>query len=75
MRELIEEYYRTADVLEKRSKEIYLKMKRERDVLELHKLEKRRQLLDTERYEILRDIREMEENLPEEERYDLREAV
>ncbi len=69
MKELIEQYRQAATLLEKRSKELFEKMKRERNVFELHKLERRRQLLDIERYEIMRDIRDMEENLPEDEYY------
>ncbi len=69
LKELILEYFKAAELLKKRSDELAVMMKKERDVFKLHELEKRRQLLDMERYEIMRDIRTMEEMLPEEEIY------
>lgn len=69
LKELIREYLKEAAALEKRSKEIGKLISEERDVFKLHKLEQRKNLLDTERYEILRDIRDMSEAVYKEDKY------
>ncbi len=67
MTELINEYSRQAIALEKRSKELSALIKLETDVNKLHSLERRKYTLDCERYEILRDIKDMLEHLSDEE--------
>lgn len=67
MTELISEYRRQAIALEKRSKELSELIKKETDVNKLHSLERRKYTLDCERYEILRDIKDMLEHLSDEE--------
>lgn len=59
MKDIIMEYEKEAAMLEKRSRELSEMIKKEQDVFKLHELEKRKKLLDLERYEILRDIRDM----------------
>ncbi len=65
MRELFEEYITTARALERRSKELAVMMRSERNPFEYRRLDARRRLLDLERYELLRDINEMAGSLPE----------
>ncbi len=67
MTKLINEYSKAAIALEMRSKELAALIKQETDVYKLHSLERRKYTLDCERYEILRDIKDMLEHLPEEE--------
>ncbi len=67
MKKMIEEYKEVAQALEKRSKELADMIKQERDVLKLHRLERRKYIIDTERYEVLRDIKDMTEILMREE--------
>lgn len=65
---LIIEYSSQAKALEKRSKELAQMISEETDLYKLHSLERRKITIDTERYEILRDIKDMLEHLSEEER-------
>lgn len=67
MKKMIEEYKEVAQALDKRSKELADMIKQERDVLKLHRLERRKYIIDTERYEVLRDIKDMTEILMREE--------
>lgn len=67
LKKMIEEYRAVASALEKRSKELAEMIKNERDVFALHRLERRKYIIDTERYEVLRDIRDMTEILMREE--------
>lgn len=59
MKDIIIEYEKEAVRLAKRSKQLSELIKSEQNVLKLHDLERRKKLLDLERYEILRDIRDM----------------
>ncbi len=72
---LINEYHTQALLLEKRSKDLAQEIKTERDVDRLHVLERRKYTIDTERYEILRDIKDMLEYLSEEELERWQESV
>ena len=72
---LINDYHMQAQILERRSKKLALEIAAEADVDKLHSLERRKHTIDTERYEILRDIKDMLEHLNEEERERWQESV
>lgn len=63
MYKMIIEYEMIADQLERRFREVKDEIKTERNVNKLHSLERRADLLQTERYEVLRDITDMKAHL------------
>ncbi len=67
MLKIINEYCKEAQKLHKRSHELALEISMETDVERLHALERRKYTIDTERNEILRDIKDMLAYLTEEE--------
>ena len=67
MLKIINEYCKEAQKLHKRSHELALEISIETDVDRLHSLERRKYTIETERNEILRDIKDMLAYLTEEE--------
>ncbi len=64
---IINDYCKEAQRLHKRSFELGAEIKSETDVERLHALERRKYVIDAERNEILRDIKDMLCYLTEEE--------
>lgn len=75
MVKIIEDYYKQAELLKAYSQKLSIQLSKERNIDKLHELEARKATLDAERYEIMRDMRDILKHLSEEEQEQWRSII